>query len=227
MERERVRRKKQSAVGQRVFACLSAQACSNHVAIPPPENQPQPTAGWQLRTQTMTGKPEVTKRSGRLAGIIIASAIAVVMVGIISFWWIGRPKQAAERFMGLVSAGQFEEANGMLVEPASIERDAGGNVEITTSDGKTVTLTKSDLPLTALDHLYYQPRKENLDYLTGRYHFPMVSAGPPVQSELSELSVGPSVQSELSEPAKLSFVVTSQGIVIDAVKLDRRVAISN
>lgn len=131
--------------------------------------------------------------------------IVVIAITVGASWWIGRPKRTAEHFIALVSKGQFNEADAMLLDPSSIGIDAAGTVAITSTDGNSTTLNKDELPLIALDAFYFRPREGFGDYLAGRYRFPVVTSGP-------------AVQKEQKEPMKVSAIATGDRIVIITIK---------
>ncbi|WP_425617382.1 hypothetical protein NA78x_001057 [Anatilimnocola sp. NA78] len=150
-----------------------------------------------------TKEPVAPQR--KLVRIVLGAVISVAVIAGVSSWWIARPRNSAHEFIRLVSTGSFAEADAMLAGASSIEREADGNVVITSNDGTAFTFPTNELPLQGMDNFYYQPRPSNFDYLAGRYHFPLVSAGP-------------AVRGDLQEPSLVSAVATTAGIVIVSVK---------
>jgi len=131
--------------------------------------------------------------------------MAVLVIAVGASWWIGHPKQTAERFIALVSNGHLKEADTMLLDPSAIDIDAAGNVLITATDGNSATLAKEELPLIGLDAFYFRPREGFGDYLAGRFRFPVVTSGA-------------AVQNERKEPAEVSCIATGDRISIVAIK---------
>jgi hypothetical protein len=152
----------------------------------------------------MTDEPGTTKKNRWRVRVMLA-LIVVIVIAIGGTWWIGRPERTADHFIALVSKGQLEEADALLLDPSSIDIDAAGNVVITASDGNSTTLNKDELPLIGLEPFYFRPREGFGDYLAGRYRFPVVTSGP-------------AVQRELKEPMKVSAIATGDRIVIVTIK---------
>lgn len=104
----------------------------------------------------------------------------VVVVGVATQIWIGRPKLSAERFIAALSKQQINDATGMLADPTAIESDANGTITIKGTDGSSAKVGNDELPLIALVVPDAQSRNGAGDYIAGRYRFQLATSGPAV-----------------------------------------------
>lgn len=144
------------------------------------------------------------KPANRNLRLVAIPLVLLVAISLAAGWWTMRPHRAADRFMSLISQGQFEAADAMLTGQSSLREQPSGELVIVDQQGRAATIRRDELPLRPLDSFYYQPRPTNADYLAGRYHFPLAAAGPLVRSEAIE-------------PRVVSAIATPRGIIIDSV----------
>jgi len=64
-------------------------------------------------------------------------------------WWIERPKQLMQRFVGHLSKERYDEAAQMLANPCKISVDSDGGLIIIDHSGVTMAVPKARLPFLA------------------------------------------------------------------------------
>lgn len=90
-----------------------------------------------------------------------------------SLWWVDAPKRNAQRLLGMIHEGNYEDANHALSGVATISRNKKGEVRLELPNGIIFLGSKSDVHFKeafALDKVYWIDRTFH-DMLLSRVSF--------------------------------------------------------
>jgi hypothetical protein len=146
-----------------------------------------PAARWTRLTGTDFGCTFVDNvnqpaRRPQRRNLLALSLLLIVTLVVVGGWWANAPKRTAERFIALMSRGDFESAADMLVDRQAIRTDGNG-LHIRVADGTTVTIAADELPLVVMKSQGRTSRTGFGDVLLGRFHFDLTSSGPALPQE--------------------------------------------